>query len=174
MAFKHLSTPPVSQGSDPNGCWAASLSWWLEAVRGYKYSFDDIIFMYEEWTHLEEDSNFGALTEKGLFKLFNDQKWHLMHKNMKNSQLNASKINGFLAKSPVLVGYYEPSVKGFHMNVIVASAGIDGLATALTVMDPAYREFQLRGLSYYKNYYSDIIFAYSMTAPSEPIYGYEE
>lgn len=173
MSFKHLTTPPVSQGGDPNGCWAASLSWWLKAVRGYEYSYEDICFMYDDWTHQTEDDGFGALTEKGLYLLFNDPKWHLVYETMKNSQLNASKLDKFLARSPVLVGYYEPKVQGFHMNVIVASAGIDGLATILTVMDPSFTEFQFRSLGYYKKYYSEIAFAYSMQAPSEPVYGYE-
>ncbi len=173
MAFKHLSTPPISQGDDPNGCWAASLSWWLKAVRNYEYSYGDILIMYNNWTNKTEGDNYGALTETGLFRLFNDPKWHLSYTSMKNDQLSASKLDKFLVKSPVLVGYFEPKVQGFHMNIIVASAGIDGLATVLTVMDPAYTKFQLRNLSYYKNYYSDITFAYSMTAPSEPVYGYE-
>lgn len=173
MALKHLSIQPISQGEDPNGCWAASMSWWLKAVRNYHYDFGELIGMYDEWTYKTKDGNYGALTEKGLYRLFNDPKWHLMNKTMKNDKLNASNLGEMLDRSPVLVGYYEPEVNGYHMNVIVVAAGVDGLATMLTVMDPAYQSFQFRSLSYYKSYYSSIVFAYSMKAPSELIYGYE-
>jgi hypothetical protein len=172
MALKHMAIPPVPQGDDPNGCWAASMSWWVKAVRNYEYDFVDMLVMYDEWTHKTDDANFGALTEKGLYKLFNDPKWHLVHTTIKNDKLNASTLNTMLERSPVLVGYYEPAVNGYHMNVIVASAGIDGLATMLTVMDPAFDTFQFRSLAYYKKYYSSIVFAYSMKAPAEPVYGY--
>lgn len=173
MALKHMTTPPITQGDDPNGCWAASLCWWLKAVRNLDYEYWEILVMYDQWTHKTDDANFGALTETGLFKLFNDPKWHLMYKTMKNDKLSASELNSMLARGPVLVGYYEPKVNGYHMNVIVASAGIEGWGMILTVMDPAFESFQFRTLSYYKSYYSGITFAYTMQAPAEPIYGYQ-
>ncbi|QQS41931.1 MAG: hypothetical protein IPM63_03015 [Acidobacteriota bacterium] len=173
MALKHLAIPPVTQGDDPNGCWAASLKWWLKAARNYEYEYWEILMMYDQWTYKGEDENYGALSEKGLFKLFNDPRWHLMYTTMKNDKLNASEIGTMLERSPVLVGYYEPKVNGYHMNVIVASAGIEGLATILTVMDPAFEAYQFRSLSYYKKYYSGITLAYSMKAPAEPVYGYQ-
>lgn len=149
------------------------MSWWLKAVRNHEYDYAEILVMYDQWTHHTDDANYGALTEKGLFKLFNDPKWHLMYTTMKNDKLSASDLDTMLDRSPVLVGYYEPEVNGYHMNVIVASTGIDGLATVLTVMDPAFVSFQFRSLGYYKRYYSGIALAYSMKAPSEPVYGYQ-
>ena len=68
-----------------------------------------------------DDENFVALSEAGLFKPFNDPKWHLMYKTMKNDKLDASEISTLLKRSPILVGYYEPKVNGYHMNVIVGA-----------------------------------------------------
>ena len=173
MGLEHMKNPPVYQGENANYCWAASLSWWLKAVFNRQCKMDEIIYIYGDYVNDEEGRMNGALNEMGLYKLMHDQRWHLHHDKMKNDKVTLDYLSGKLARSPVMVAYYEPSVKGFHMNVIVAGAGIGDLASGLVVMDPNYEQFQIRNLKYYKDYYSNIICMYKASLGPEPTYAYQ-
>ena len=173
MGLEHLQNPPIYQGENANYCWAASLSWWLKAVRKYSYSMDDLIYTYTDWVNWEDEKAIGALTNSGMNKLLHDQRWHLFYDKKKNDKITIDYLNTLLkTRGPVLVAYYEPEVGGFHMNVIVAGAGFGDVASGLVVMDPNYKNFQIRNLNYYKKYYSTIVFAYSTQLGSTPVYGY--
>ena len=79
MAFDYQHNPVIYQG-EGNYCWAACLAWWLKAVRGYSnYGMEEIIYRYSEYTSGDADGDFMALTEKGMYKLLNDPKWHLWY-----------------------------------------------------------------------------------------------
>ncbi len=173
MGLEHIKNSPVWQGENQNDCWAASLSWWLKAVFNRDLSVSDLIYDYEEVINWEEGENEGALTEKGMYRLLHDQRWHLHYDQKKNDKVTIEYLEGLLARSPVMVAYYEPKVKGFHMNVIVAGAGLGDVASGLVVMDPNYQSFQIRNLKYYKSYYSSIYFIYKASLGSAPTYAYE-
>ena len=174
MGLEHIKTPPVSQGENQNYCWAASLSWWLKATRNRDYSVGDLLYIYENWLNSEEGENYGALNEVGMYKLINDQRWHLHYDKKKTDKITAEYMNRILQRGPVMVAYYEPKVKGFHMNVIVAGAGLGDVASGLLVMDPNYGNFQIRNIKYYKDYYSDIYFIYQAALGSTVSYAYEQ
>lgn len=174
MGAEHLKVSPVSQGENQNYCWAASLSWWLKAVFNRNVSVNDLLFDYEEDVNWEEGENEGALNGKGLFKLMHDQRWHLHYdKELDNTKITLGYIAEKLARSPVIVAYYEPKVKGYHMNVIVAGAGLTDTVSGFFVMDPNYDSFQIRNLQYYKNYYAKITFMYKAYASPTPVYAYQ-
>lgn len=174
MGLEHIQYPPMSQGENQNYCWAASLSWWLKAVRNKTYSVGDLLYIYENWVNDEEGENYGALNEVGMSKLLNDQRWFLHYDKKKNDKIKFEYLDKILKRGPVMVAYYEPKVKGYHMNVIVAGAGLGDVASGLVVMDPNYESFQIRTLSYYKAYYSDIYFIYKAYASPTPTYAYEQ
>ncbi len=174
MGIEHIKTAPVTQGSNQNYCWAASLSWWLRAVRNRKMSVDELIEIYDPWINWESGPNFGALTKEGMNKLVFDQRWHLHFDKMKNDKITIDYLSRKLAVGPVMVAYYEPKVSGYHMNVIVAGAGLGDVASGLVVMDPNYESFQIRNLKYYKDYYSEINFIYKATIGAEPVYAYQQ
>jgi hypothetical protein len=174
MGLEHMKTPPVTQGENQNYCWAASLSWWLKAVWNRTYSTDELIFIYGDWINEEEGPSLGALTPEGLNKVAFDQRWHFDFDTMKNDKLTVEYLGRVLARGPVIVAYYEPEVSGYHMNVIVAGAGLNDLVSGLVVMDPNYESFQIRTIQYYKNYYSKIVFLYKTALTGEPKYAYEQ
>lgn len=173
MGLEHMKTPPVTQGESENFCWAACLSWWLKAVFNREHDMNDIIGYYENWVNWEDGDNYGALNSKGIYKLIHDQRWHLFHDEMKNDKITFSYLDKILKRGPVIVAYYEPAVKGFHMNVIVAGAGLGDVASGLVVMDPNFYSFQIRNLNYYKKYYSSIYFIYKASLGSGVTYAYE-
>ncbi len=173
MGLEHMKTPPVTQGESDNFCWAASLSWWLKAVRNRKYEIGDLVLMYEKWVNWEEGNQYGSLTDKGMYRLIHDQRWHLFHDEKKNDKITFDYLSKILERGPVMVAYYEPKVSGFHMNVIVAGAGLGDVASGLVVMDPNYENFQIRNLKYYKEYYSSIYFIYATGSSPTPTYAYQ-
>lgn len=173
MGLEHLQNPPISQGENQNYCWAASLSWWLKAVFNRNMSVDELMYDYDKYINWEEGENNGALTDKGMYRLLHDQRWHLHYDQKKNDKLTLDYLTGKLSRSPVMVAYYEPKVKGYHMNVIVAGAGIGDSLSGFLVMDPNYDSFQIRNLQYYKNYYSTIYFIYKASASPTPAYAYQ-
>lgn len=178
MALSHLQTPPVPQGGDINGCWAACLSWWLQAVRGYRYSMLDIITFYNKWVNQDEENpeKDGALTGIGLDRILMDQRWHLDYepKITRLEQVTPDLIEKYLVRSPILFTYYEPNVEGFHMNVIVSAVNLFDITSGMIVMDPAYPVFQIRTLGYYRKYFSKVVLAYSMRPASTPMIPYAD
>lgn len=184
MGLEHLQYAPEWQGENTNYCWAAGLSWWLKAVRKFNYDFDTIKDIYIDWTHYEDDGNFGALNETGMYKLLNDQRWHLSYETLSSDKLTIDKITGLLQRSPIIIGYQDNNLgtdkdgkklTGFHMNVIVAGAGKGDKLSAFFVMDPNFQTFQIRNLQYYKNTYcKNALLAYSVQLGSEPVYGYQQ
>src|ERR1041385_9008488 len=113
MGLEHMKNPPVSQGENQNYCWAASLSWWLKAVFNRNYSVDDLIDIYDKWISWEADDNFGALNEQGMSRLAHDQRWHLYYDQKKSDKITIEYLTKVLSRSPVMVAYYEPRVKGY-------------------------------------------------------------
>jgi hypothetical protein len=174
MGLEHLTVTPVSHGENQNYCWAASLSWWLKAVFNRNVSMDDIIYEYEDYINWEEGENTGGLNGKGLFRIMHDQRWHLHYdRELDNTKITLNYILDKLSRSPVIVAYYEPKVKGYHMNVIAAGIGITDSASCFMVMDPNFENFQPRSLQYYKNYYSRITFMYKAYASPTATYAYQ-
>jgi hypothetical protein len=176
MSREHLNTPPVTQGDDRNGCWAASFSWWLRAVLRRDYSFEDVLAMYNRWTvdidNVESES-YGALNEWGVRLMFNDTRFPVVGMPAMSSDLRVDQVAGLLERSPVLIAYYEPDVSGYHMNVLVTVKNTSAATAGILVMDPAFTEFQDRKLDYYKRYTKPLYLGYRMGYSPETSYGYE-
>jgi hypothetical protein len=96
-------------------------------------------------------------------KRLHDQRWFLHYDKKKNDKIKFEYLDKLLKRGPEMVAYYEPKVKGFHMNVIVAGAGLGDVASGLVVIDQNYNSFHTSNLQYYKNYYSDIYLIYKVT-----------
>ena len=176
MSREHLNTPPVTQGEDRNGCWAASFAWWLQAVLRRNYSFEDILGMYSRWSvDLDnvESEGYGALNEWGVKIMFNDSRFPVVGIPAMSSSLRIDQVAGLLEKSPVLIAYYEPKVNGYHMNVLAALKNVSAAASGMFVMDPAFTEFQDRQLDYYKRYTKPLYLGYRIGYSPEPVYAYE-
>ena len=181
MGMEHLQYAPEWQGENTNYCWAAGLSWWLKAVRRYKYDFETIKDIYANWTNYKQEG-FGSLTDVGMYKMLNDGRWHISYEEISSDKFTESKIKNLLRISPVIIGYHDNNLgtdedgnklTGFHMNVIVAESGSN--SNVFTVMDPNYKSFQTRNIQYYKEYYCGKSFlAYSMTFGNQPTYGYSQ
>ncbi|MEZ5427642.1 MAG: hypothetical protein R2747_15345 [Pyrinomonadaceae bacterium] len=178
MGLEHLTTTPISQGADRNGCWAASFAWWLQAVLKKDYSFADVLQMYKKWTNYKGGENadgFGAMTDIGVRFMFNDMRFRIVGEHSDSGKLVVKRANELLNISPVLIAYYEPAVDGYHMNVLVSQVNSENLKDDMFVMDPANESFQVRKLDYYKRYNKAIYLGYYLRqAPSDqPFIPYE-
>ena len=147
MGIQHLSYNPVEQGSETTGCWAASMSWWLGAVRKVKYSMTEIADMYWQYTNEPVGAaTIGGLKDAGVIRLFSDTKWRIWQAWISRQEFKDGDVDSYLADSPTFISYYSPELKGAHMNVVVAKATSNG---AYYIMDPSYKYFQVRKLNYY-------------------------
>lgn len=179
MGLEHLGiTAPILQGNDANGCWAASFAWWLQVVLKKDYTFEDVLMMYKKWSiYKEEDEEaegFGAMTDIGVRVMFNDNRFRVVGEQSDSSKLGVKRANELLNISPVLIAYFEPSVNGYHMNVLVSQVNSVNLSDGMFVMDPSFDSYQIRNLDYYKRYNKAIYLGYYLRqAPPEPQYAYE-
>ena len=147
MGKQHLSYNPVEQGDETTGCWAASMSWWLSAVRNVKYSMTDIAKMYKQNTNAPVGpATIGGLSDVGVIRLFNDPKWRIWQGWISRQVFKNADVDSYLADSPTFISYYSEELKGAHMNVVVAKAPSEG---DYYIMDPSYAQFQVRKMNYY-------------------------
>lgn len=174
---KYTSIPPISQGEDKNGCWAASFAWWLKAVLNKNYSFYDVLEMYAKWVSYPEDTeakDFGALKEQGVKVMFNDPRFPICGQPMLQEKLSSGMVTNLLKTSPILIAYYEPSVDGFHMNVLIELKNSDNLSEGIVVMDPSFETFQTRTLDYYRRYEKALYIGFQISmVGAENSYAYQ-
>jgi hypothetical protein len=136
---KYKNTKPILQQKQ-NDCWAASLAWWLTAMKmanaiGRYQIYNDTIFKsYYRDDCAPTDPNYGKLSKEELIKVLSDSRWGLSVLEM--PYFTGTDVTGFLKKGPVIVGYYDIGRQTYHVNVI---CGYDAELDMVVSMEPASR-----------------------------------
>jgi hypothetical protein len=105
---------------------------------------------YPEETVTGSDSDFGGLTKEGLKAMFNHSAFKMQYKKYPAGSLKLESIRKRLKKSPVFIAYYDPSVGGYHANVIVSINDMFwGLPEMIETMEPRHPSFESRLLFWY-------------------------
>jgi hypothetical protein len=133
---------------DQTACWAAALEWWLrcmQASRTVKNQLDLINKFVEFWNHDEEDPEYGTITGDGLGHIMDDASIRMSYVVRAAGTWDSAFLASKIAISPVLIGYNELEVGGFHVNVIHS---LNDTATAdVNVMDPNRGRYRTRSNS---------------------------
>lgn len=132
---------------DQTACWAAGLDWWLGSMspgRSHTSQLNLINQFAQYWNHNEESPDYGTVTADNLVKIMASPTIRMQY-IVKRGTFDKSFIGEKLAISPVLIGYYETEVAGFHINII-HSLNPDGSANGdANVMDPNRGRYRSRG-----------------------------
>ncbi|HEY0427984.1 MAG TPA: hypothetical protein VGC76_09395 [Pyrinomonadaceae bacterium] len=145
-------------------CWAASTSWWTQAMtdraRGFMTEQDMMDKFSCDW-----DKN-GAMTLKGLADIFREPKFNMnfrfgnaadLDRIIYNLSEDAVKsINAF----PIIIGYNDPRAGGNHCAVL-CEFDLDISYQKLVVMDPA-KGYRVRSRDYLAS--QNMVFAWPKEA----------
>jgi hypothetical protein len=135
---------PVAQ-FDQTACWAASLDWWLKCMQPARTPISqyDIINAFNAyWNHDEDSSEYGTVSAENLVRIVADDRFGLAY--TVKSQFDVPFIRNKLTRGPVLLGYYEPDVSGFHA-VVIHTAHPGSANGDVSIMDPNGGRFRSRG-----------------------------
>ena len=135
---------PVAQ-FDATACWAAGLEWWLKCMRQtrtVRNQLDLVNLFVAFWDHDEESSEYGTVNGEGLGHIMDDSRINMNYVVRAAGTWNKIFINEKLAISPVLIGYLENEVGGFHVNVIHSLNDTD--TADVNVMDPNRGRYRTR------------------------------
>lgn len=94
------------------------------------------------WNHDEDDPEYGTITGEGLGHIMDDASIQMDYVVRGAGSWDGSFIGQKLALSPVLIGYNEVEVGGFHVNVIHSLNA--GAAADVNVMDPNGGRYRTR------------------------------
>ncbi|HRH42653.1 MAG TPA: papain-like cysteine protease family protein [Pyrinomonadaceae bacterium] len=160
MGWEHFKGEPVKQDKEKMGCWAACMSWWLASVRKINWSMQDIASLYKIYTAAPgPDCTIGGLTDAGVKAMFADNRWSIFQNWLSRAagQIDLKTLDSHLSCSPTFISYYDPALKGAHMNVIIARS--EGEDPFLYVMDPDCSTYVRRKLNYYTEKSQTIVLA---------------
>ena len=151
-------------------CWAASMSWWTNAMsdRGRKFMTEQEVL--DEFPY-NWDKN-GAMTIQGMSEIFNKPKFMMNCRFSGASDLD--RIIGKLADDPVkaveafpiIIGYNDKSEGGNHIAVLCAF-DLDLSYQKFVTMDPA-KGYRVRSRDYFAS--QTMIYAWAKEA-GDIIYG---
>jgi hypothetical protein len=137
---------PVAQ-FDPTACWAASLEWWLAAMSPARAEVDQLNLLQDFngfWNTDESSPDYGTVSEANLRLIYAWPTVRMSSRKFTNG-MNIDFIKEKLAKSPVVVGYYEPAVNSYHVAVIHSVNVPNSPYGEINVMDPNRGRFRQRG-----------------------------
>ena len=144
--------PHAVRQFDPTACWAAGLEWWLRCMRDSRSLITQLNLINRFaslWNQDEDSPEYGTITGEGLGVVMNDDAIRMDHVVRTASSWDKDFINTKLPISPVLIGYYEPEVNGFHVNIIHS---LNNTETAdVNVMDPNGGRFRTRSNRHFKS-----------------------
>jgi hypothetical protein len=86
------------------------------------------------WSTDENSPDYGTVSGESLGQIMADSAIRMAYRVKVSGSWDSAFIEGKLAISPVLIGYYEPAVAGFHV-VIIHSLN-PGVAADVNIMDP--------------------------------------
>jgi hypothetical protein len=130
---------------DPTACWAAGLEWWLKCmvnsrtVRNQLSLINDFVAF---WNSDEDDPEYGTITGVGLGHIMDAPSIRMDYLVKGHGSWDRTLIETKLAISPILIGYNETEVGGFHVNVIHS---LNGDSPDVNVMDPNGGRYRTRG-----------------------------
>ena len=110
MGYRYAHIKPVAQ-DDLNGCWSASMSWWTKAMHTIENWTDDEIMV--EYSHLTA-ANGGLRFPSGFRTMLEDSKWRMTVKSVAGPVETVKYVKAGLKKGPVMCGYWENAVGGYH------------------------------------------------------------
>jgi hypothetical protein len=134
---------PVAQ-FDPTACWAASLEWWLRSMQPARtvVSQLDLINVFSAYWNQEDGPEYGTVSAENLVQIVGNERFGMTYTVKR--QFDKGFVKDKLTRSPVLLGYYEPEVSGFHA-VIIHSLNQNGANGDVNIMDPNGGRFRTRG-----------------------------
>ena len=126
MAKDYLSIALVQQ-FDPTACWAAALQWWARAIGGRTVVRQiDLLNIYLQYWDSTGDPdtnpNYGTISRSGLISVIGDSRWGMTALAMAGGELTTVLLNQKMRLGPVILGYYEPSVRGNHVVVVYGAS----------------------------------------------------
>jgi len=158
MGWEHFTGKPVLQGSEITGCWAACMSWWLAKVRKISWTMKDVANLYNKYASVPSSGcTIGGLSDLGVKTMFEDNRWSIWQTWKHRQDVTLRMVDSYLESSPTFISYYDPVLKGAHMNVIICRGTGDD--PVLYVMDPDYPDYQMRRLRYYTEKSQTIVLA---------------
>ena len=134
---------------DATACWAAGLEWWIRcmsASHSIRNQLDLVNIFVQYWDSTNPDTNpqYGTITGEGLGHVMDDSRIRMDYVVRANGTWDGAFIETKLAISPVLIGYNEVAVGGFHVNIIHS---LNGAAPDVNVMDPNGGRYRTRSHS---------------------------
>ncbi|MDQ6786938.1 MAG: hypothetical protein M3033_09040 [Acidobacteriota bacterium] len=142
---------PVAQ-FDPTACWAAGLEWWLRCMRNsraFTSQLDLINRFSEYWNHDEDSPEYGTITGVNFGHIMDHDSIRMSYVVRAAGSWDKDFIAGKLDISPVVIGYNEQEVNGFHVNVIHS---LNNTASAdVNVMDPNGGRYRTRSNQHFKS-----------------------
>lgn len=136
---------------DGTACWAAGLEWWLRCMkqsralilqRDMRTRFDQF------WVH-QAGSEYGTVDGYGMGHIMDDSSINMDYVARAAGSWDKDFIGEKLAVSPVLIGYNEQEVGGFHVNIIHSLN--DTASADVNVMDPNGGRYRTRSNYHFKS-----------------------
>lgn len=137
--------PAAIRQFDPTACWAAGLEWWLRCMRASRTIITQINLINRFaglWNTDEDSPEYGTVTGEALGQIMADDAIRMSYAVKVSGSWDAAFVESKLAISPVLIGYYEPAVSGFHV-VIIHSLNA-GDSADVNIMDPNGGRYRTR------------------------------
>ena len=134
---------------DQTACWAAGLEWWLRCMRlsrTVRGQLDLINQFVAFWNHDENSSEYGTVTGENLGHIMDDSTIRMDYTVKGFGNWDTPLITQKLAISPVLIGYNESEVNGFHVNIIHS---LNSDVADVNVMDPNGGRYRTRRHSHF-------------------------
>lgn len=129
-SYKHIK--PIAQ-DDKHGCWSASMAWWTKATPTVPNYTDDEIVV--EYSHLRGPDG-GLRFPEGFKQMLSDVKWGLTVETTESSFGAFDLISTGLKKAPVMMGFWDLRVGGYHAVVVHDYHSSMKEGNRLTFMDP--------------------------------------
>ena len=129
---------------DSTACWAAGLEWWLKCMRDARTVRNQLNLINQFvafWNSDEDDPEYGTITGEGLGHIMDDPTIRMDYVVKPHGSWDGAFIETKLAISPVLIGYNETEVNGFHVNIIHS---LNGDSPDVNVMDPNGGRYRTR------------------------------
>jgi hypothetical protein len=137
---------------DRTACWAAGLEWWLRCMHQSRVVINQLNLtsqFVQYWNHDDDDPEYGTITGENFGRILSDDAIRMNYIVRAPNSWDKNFISEKLAISPVIIGYHEPEVSGFHVNVIHS---LNNTATAdVNVMDPNRGRFRTRSNHHFKS-----------------------
>jgi hypothetical protein len=138
-SYQHI---PAIQQPDQTACWSTTMAWWSKAVPWIKnYEEIDILGMYHHLT----GSDGGLKFPTGFKSMLEDVRWGLKVKAVKGPQDALTVLRKALVKGPVICGYFDRTVGGYHA---VAVHSYEKDLGSVWAMDPNGGKHVLRDYYY--------------------------